>query len=344
MTTAEHFARIDKYVRRDGIAEAMESLTALRTTFSEMEQGDGVVYFTRLLHERCLELEAQIEEMVHYKEQRLRAHALIDKIMEAVDAAGIGDRASEWDVLDSSVRQLVAERAALTTELEGKRVALDQAWQKIGEIRTEHTGVQRADWEQIKVLTIERDQARELAAAFQSSLVVEQRDNGLMRRRSASLEEALRHYAERNNWNCRRCGGSEDLNCGMLFWKGPIGMEDDDAYGHGWSIARAALSSTTQSEPEPEPKPGSPLHPHPSVESTANRERWRHHWRNPITGERGYSAPMDKSTVLAWCARIEKKYPNLEHRMEAVGGTSTADSSSPKDGAEETKGLPGEPK
>lgn len=220
--------------------------------------------------------------------------------------------------------------------------------------------------------------------------------------RISALEEALRHYAERNNWDCRRCGGSDDLNCGMLFWKGPIGTEDDSDYGHGWSIARAALSSTTQSEPEQKPGsplhpnpsveaaeqalisrglqdieagrvkpldqirrelvptrdatlaeimagsvnliPGSPLHLHPSDEGEANRERWRHHWHNPLTGERGYSAPMDKSTVLAWCARIEKKYPNLEHRMEAVGGTSTADSSNPKDGAEETKGLPGESK
>lgn len=42
--------------------------------------------------------------------QRNRAHALIDSIMEAVDSAGIGERAGEWDVLDGSVRRIIAER------------------------------------------------------------------------------------------------------------------------------------------------------------------------------------------------------------------------------------------
>lgn len=176
MNATEHFDRIDKYVRRDGITEAMESITALRATLAEME------------------------------------------------------------------RQQQGSPARPTSSVE---------------------------------VPANRESASE---------------------RISVLENALLHYAERTNWKCRRCGGSDDLNCAMLFWKGPIGMDGDPAYGHGWSIARAALSSTTQSEPaathvkvttnpsdpfatrdletggyykwvEPEQKPGSPLHPQNSVES-----------------------------------------------------------------------------
>lgn len=42
--------------------------------------------------------------------QRNRANALIDSIMEAVDSAGIGERAGEWDVLDGSIKQIITER------------------------------------------------------------------------------------------------------------------------------------------------------------------------------------------------------------------------------------------
>ena len=94
MNTRDHLNRLARItsdpIFRERWTEALESLDALQDQIATLE------------NERNL-----------LKEQRRRAHALIDKIMDVVDSAGLGPRSSDWDVLDSSVRQIVIQRDAL---------------------------------------------------------------------------------------------------------------------------------------------------------------------------------------------------------------------------------------
>jgi DNA repair exonuclease SbcCD ATPase subunit len=65
----------------------------------------------------------------------------------------------------------------------------------------------------------------------------------------AKLREALEVYADEKNWQCPRCKGGDHLNCFMGHWIGPVILSDPDAEfhfgeGHGYDIARAALTSS----------------------------------------------------------------------------------------------------
>ncbi len=159
--------------------------TFLREQIAEMElrpcQHDEAA-ISAMAEDYQEKIAALTAEMEHYRDQRRRAHALIDKIMEAVESADIGERASEWDVLDGSVRQIVAERAALIVER-------DQA---LADVRGLQIGGDYAV-QQIERLIAERDQARESllgGAGFRIMGVVES-ENDRLRERVATLEAVI---------------------------------------------------------------------------------------------------------------------------------------------------------
>lgn len=54
------------------------------------------------------------------------------------------------------------------------------------------------------------------------------------------LSDALKQYADPQNWNCPRCGKRDSLNCFMGRWRG--------SGEHGYDIATAALSNSAIAE------------------------------------------------------------------------------------------------
>lgn len=63
--------------------------------------------------------------------------------------------------------------------------------------------------------------------------------------RIIQLEAALRVYAEKANWKCARCSGTDSANCLMSKWVGPV---NEDESGQAWNVAEAALITESASE------------------------------------------------------------------------------------------------
>jgi hypothetical protein len=56
------------------------------------------------------------------------------------------------------------------------------------------------------------------------------------------LRTALLVYADPANWKCPRCKGTDECNCFMGLWAGPVGEPKEYcADNHGYTFARAAL-------------------------------------------------------------------------------------------------------
>ena len=68
------------------------------------------------------------------------------------------------------------------------------------------------------------------------------------------LREALEHYAKKENWQCRRCKGSDELNCHLCVYVGPIlsHEQSDEPHNQPRGIANAALSADAALAPLPD--------------------------------------------------------------------------------------------